>query len=65
MNTDINSRLDQMHTKFEERMRVRKKQFAGKMSGIPQPHGVLITSGSLSMKKTIAILEGEAAADAA
>lgn len=27
MNTDINQRLDQMHSKFEERMKQRKKQF--------------------------------------
>jgi hypothetical protein len=45
-----------MHSKFEERMKQRKRQFATKMSNPPQ--GVLVTSGSMSMKKTIAILEG-------
>jgi len=37
-------------------MKQRKRQFATKMSNPPQ--GVLVTSGSMSMKKTIAILEG-------
>ncbi len=46
-----------MHSKFEERMKQRKRQFATKMSN-PPPQGVLVTSGSMSMKKTIAILEG-------
>jgi len=58
MNTDINHKLDQMHSKFEERMKQRKRQFATKMSNPPPPQGVLVTSGSMSMKKTIAILEG-------
>ena len=56
MNNDINTRLDKMHSKFEERMKQRKMHFASKMSNPPQ--GVLVNSGSMSMKKTIAILEG-------
>jgi hypothetical protein len=70
MNTDINHKLDLINQRFEERMRLRKElamareeQRRGSGSQMEEfsgiQGGVLVKSGTMVKRKTLAQLEGE------